>query len=137
VSDASSVSIQAQFGALVASASNHMRVADVQVRLGEPKLDNTHGTHRSSAVNSQQLPLTDDREALARSLWLATNTGYGTALDNYLRVKTEAEVRAKEEDTSRISARKPRRRTWASRLAGGCRQGRMGAAGAGAVKDLS
>jgi len=24
-------------------------------------------------VNSQQLPLTDDREALARSLWLATN----------------------------------------------------------------
>jgi predicted Zn-dependent protease len=51
-------------------------------------------------VNSLQLPLTDDREALARSLWLATNTGYGTALDNYLRVKTEAEVRAKEEDNS-------------------------------------
>jgi predicted Zn-dependent protease len=47
-----------------------------------------------------QLPLADDREALARSLWLATNAGYGTALDNYLRVKTEAEVRAKEEDTS-------------------------------------
>ncbi len=47
-----------------------------------------------------QLPLTDDREALARSLWLATNTGYGTALDNYLRVKTEARVRAKEEDSS-------------------------------------
>ncbi len=47
-----------------------------------------------------QLPLGDDREALARSLWLATNTGYGTALDNYLRVKTEAQVRAKEEDTS-------------------------------------
>jgi predicted Zn-dependent protease len=100
VSDASSVSIQAQFGALVESGSNHVRVADVHVRLGDPKLDNTHGTHRGSAVNSQQLPLTDDREALARSLWMATNSGYGTALDNYLRVKTEAEVRAKEEDTS-------------------------------------
>jgi predicted Zn-dependent protease len=47
-----------------------------------------------------QLPITDDREALQRSLWLATNTGYRNALDNYLRVKTEAEVRAKEEDTS-------------------------------------
>jgi predicted Zn-dependent protease len=47
-----------------------------------------------------QLPLADDREALARSLWVATNSGYGTALDNYLRVKTEAEVRAKEEDSS-------------------------------------
>jgi predicted Zn-dependent protease len=100
VSDASYLSIQAQFGALVNSSANHVRVADVQVRLGEPKLDNTHGTHRGSAVNSTELPLTDDREALARSLWLATNTGYGSALDNYLRVKTEAEVRAKEEDTS-------------------------------------
>jgi predicted Zn-dependent protease len=72
----------------------------VQVRLGEPKLDNTHGVHRGSAVNSAALPLADDREALARSLWLATNAGYGKALENYLQVKTEAEVRAKEEDSS-------------------------------------
>jgi predicted Zn-dependent protease len=100
VSDAGFVAINAQYGALVGSSANHVRVADVQVRLGDPKLDNTHGTHRSSAVHSMQLPLADDREALARSLWLATNAGYGTALDNYLRVKTEAEVRAKEEDTS-------------------------------------
>jgi predicted Zn-dependent protease len=100
VSDATGVSIRAQFGALVDSSQNHVRVADVQVRLGSPNLDNTHGDHRASAVNSLQLPLGDDREALGRSLWLATNTGYGTALDNYLRVKTEAEVRAREEDTS-------------------------------------
>jgi predicted Zn-dependent protease len=51
-------------------------------------------------VTSTELPLSDDREALGRSLWLATNTGYGNALDNYMRVKTEAEVRAKEEDNS-------------------------------------
>jgi predicted Zn-dependent protease len=100
VRDAGSVTIRAQFGALVSSEVNHMRMADVQVRLGDAKLDNTHGNHRGSAVNSLQLPLTDDREALARSLWYATNNGYGTALDNYLRVKTEAAVRAREEDNS-------------------------------------
>jgi predicted Zn-dependent protease len=100
VSDASYVSIRAQFGALVDSSSGRTRIADVQVRVGSPALDNTHGTHRASAVNSMQLPLGDDREAIQRSLWMATNTGYGNALDNYLRVKTEAEVRAKEEDTS-------------------------------------
>ena len=100
VSDASFVAIRAQFGALVDSSANHIRVADVQVRVGSPKLDNAHGTHRGSAVTSTELPLTDDREALQRTLWLATNTGYGNALDNYLRVKTEAEVRAKEEDNS-------------------------------------
>ena len=100
VSDATFVSIGAQYGALVGSSSNHVREADVQVRIGDPKLDNTHGTHRGSAVHNTVLPLNDDRAALARSLWLATNTGYGNALDNYLRVKTEAEVRAKEEDGS-------------------------------------
>jgi TldD protein len=100
VADASGISIRAQYGALVDSEDSRQRVVDVQVRVGDPKLDNTHGQHRASAVNSLQLPLTDDREALARSLWLATNSGYGTALDNYLRVKTEAEVRAKEEDNS-------------------------------------
>jgi predicted Zn-dependent protease len=100
VSDAGAVAIQAQYGALVNSTEARVRVADVQVRIGDPKLDNSHGAHRSSAVNSIQLPLGDDRDALARTLWLATNTGYGTALDNYLQVKTEAEVRAKEADTS-------------------------------------
>jgi predicted Zn-dependent protease len=100
VSDASSVIIRAQYGALTASASSHVRLADFQVRLGSPKLDNTHGEHRGSAVNSVELPLTDDREALVRSLWIATNGGYGNAVDNYLRVKTEAQVRAKEEDSS-------------------------------------
>jgi len=107
VSDASFVSVRAQYGALVDSSASRVRVADVQVRLGDAKLDNTHGTHRGSAVNSVQLPLTDDREALARTLWLATNTGYGNAVDNYLRVKTEAEVRAKEEDTSPDFSQEP------------------------------
>ena len=100
VSDSSEVAVEAQYGALVSSAASHVRVADVQVRVGSPSLDNTHGTHRASAVNSRMLPLGDDRVALTRSLWLATNAGYGTALDNYLRVQTEAQVRAKEEDTS-------------------------------------
>ncbi|MGA8041559.1 MAG: metallopeptidase TldD-related protein, partial [Terracidiphilus sp.] len=100
VADADMVSIRAQFGAVVGANANHIRTADVQVRVGSPALDNAHGGHRESAVNSVQLPLTDDREAIARSLWLATNTGYGNAIDNYLRVKTEAQVRAKEEDSS-------------------------------------
>jgi TldD protein len=129
VSDASYVGIRAQYGAVVDNSANRVRVADVQVRLGDPKLDNTHGTHRGSAVNSMELPLTDDREALERTLWMATNTGYGTALDNYLRVKTEAQVRAKEEDTSPDFSQERRRHfTLASRAAGGGGQGCVGAA---------
>ncbi len=100
VSDASAVMIRAQYGALAGSGSNHVRLADIQVRIGSSKLDNTHGEYRGSAVNTVELPVVDDREAIARSLWVATNGGYGNAVDNYLRVQTEAQVRAKEEDTS-------------------------------------
>ena len=107
ISDSNAVSIRAQYGALADSNTSHVRVADVQVRIGDPKLDNTHGNHRASAVNSLQIPLGDDRAALARTLWLATNAGYGNALDNYLRVKTEAQVRAKEEDSSPDFSQEP------------------------------
>ncbi len=100
VADAETVNITAQFGAVTQSSSNHTRVADVQVRLGSPALDNTHGTHRTSALTTLPLPLTDDRSAIERSLWYATNRGYGKALDALEKVKTEQQVRAKEEDTS-------------------------------------
>ncbi len=100
VSDVESVSLSAQFGALTGENESRRRSADVQVRLGSEAQDNTHGTHRNSGLTTMQLPLTDDRAALARSLWFATNRGYGRALDSFLQVKTEQQVRAKEEDSS-------------------------------------
>jgi predicted Zn-dependent protease len=100
VSDSNSVSLSSQFGAITGSRESHRRFADVQVRIGTPAEDNTHGDHRNSALTTVPLPLTNDREAIARSLWFATNRGYGNALDGYLKVKTEQQVRAKEEDGS-------------------------------------
>jgi predicted Zn-dependent protease len=100
VSDGEQVHLGAQFGAITASNESHRRFADVQVRIGTPAEDNTHGDHRNSALTTVPMPLADDREAIARSLWFATNRGYGKALDGYLKVKTDQEVRAKEEDGS-------------------------------------
>jgi TldD protein len=100
VSDADNISIAAQYGAITSSTESRRRMADVQVRLGSPAQDNTHGDHRNSALTTVPLPVTDDRAALARSLWFATNRGYGRALDGFLKVKTEQQVRAKEEDAS-------------------------------------
>ena len=100
VDDATSVSIAAEYGAITNSNQIRVRSVDVQVRLGSPAEDNTHGDHRISALTTLPLPLTDDRDAIARSLWYATNRGYARALDGYLKVKTEQQVRAKEEDAS-------------------------------------
>ena len=100
VSDSDSIALTAQFGAIVGSNESRRRVADVQVRIGNAAQDNTHGDHRNSALTTVPLPLTDDGPALARSLWFATNRGYAKALDSYMKVKTEQQVRAKEEDGS-------------------------------------
>jgi predicted Zn-dependent protease len=100
VADAESVSITAQYGAITNSNAAHSRTADVQVRLGSPALDNTHNSHRTSALTTLRLPLTDDRAAIERTLWFATNRGYGKALDALEKVKTEQQVRAREEDSS-------------------------------------
>ena len=108
VADNENVTITAEFGAVTNSSASHNRIADVQVRLGAPSLDNTHGDHRTSALTTMPLPLTDNRAAIERSLWFATNRGYGKALDALEKVKTEQQVRAKEEDTSPdFSAQKP------------------------------
>jgi predicted Zn-dependent protease len=100
VSEVESVSLSASFGAISADQQSRRRSADVQIRLGSEAEDNTHGAHRNSALTTMPLPLTDDRAALGESLWYATNRGYGRALDSFLQVKTEQQVRAKEEDSS-------------------------------------
>jgi predicted Zn-dependent protease len=105
--DQYSVRIMAEEGALVMSEADHTREADVVVRVGDPKLDNTHGDHRPSAIQTVALPLADDRAAIARSLWWTTNTGYRHALQTFLQVKTETGVRAKEEDTSPDFSQEP------------------------------
>jgi TldD protein len=105
--DVHSVTIAAEQGALLTSTSDHTRSADIVVRVGDPALDNTHGPHRASAVRTVPLPLDDDPKAIARALWRGTNSEYGTALQTWLQVKTETQVRAKEEDTSPDFSREP------------------------------
>ncbi len=109
VSDSDSMSMTRSSGRSLVSES-HRRVADVQVRLGTAAEDNTHGDHRNSALTTMPFAAANDRDAIERTLWFATNRGYGKALDGYLKVKTEQQVRAKEEDASAdFSSEKPRR----------------------------
>lgn len=100
VSDSDSFNMLAQYGAITLRNRSRRRSADVQLRIGTPEQDNTHGDHRNSALTTIPLPLTDNRDAIDRSLWFATNRGYAKALDSYMKVKTEQQVRAKEEDAS-------------------------------------
>jgi len=64
-------------------ASAQRRFADVNMRVGAPELDNTHGQSRPSGVNSGSLPLGNDADAIARVLWELTDREYKRAVRRY------------------------------------------------------
>ncbi|HKV61496.1 MAG TPA: metallopeptidase TldD-related protein [Candidatus Acidoferrum sp.] len=88
------------YGSLLTNAAGQRRYADVNMRVGKPELDNTHGQSRPSGVNSGSLPLGNDADAIARVLWELTDREYKRAVPSLLNVRTNTAVRAEEEDKS-------------------------------------
>ena len=100
VYDQDQILIAASYGGLLSDAAERRRTADVTMRVGTPELDNTHGQSRQSGMTSGPLPLHDDSDAIARSLWELTDRAYKRAAPSYLNVKTNTAVQAEEEDKS-------------------------------------
>jgi len=100
VKDAEGLAVIGTQGAVLTAAQSRRRVADVAMRIGSPILDNTHGSDRGSGITTGQLPIRDDPDALARSLWRLTYEEYRKAREAYTNVKTKNAVRAREEDES-------------------------------------
>jgi len=100
VYDEDAAVIAGTLGSLLSSLASHRRQADVTMRVGTPDLDNTHGQNRQSGMTSGPLPVENDRDAIARSLWELTDREYKRAAPTFLRVKTDRAVRAEEEDKS-------------------------------------
>ena len=98
--DRRALTIAASHGALLNTLAQHNRLADVSVRVSSPALDNSHGENRHSVVNTVLLPLEDDGASISRILWQATDREYKNAAATFLRVKTDKQVRAEEEDKS-------------------------------------
>lgn len=88
------------YGSLLTDASLQRRQADVEMRVGSPERDNTHGQSRSSGMTSGTLPLGDDQDAIARVLWELTDREYKRAAPALLNVKTKQAVEAEEDDKS-------------------------------------
>jgi TldD protein len=108
VFDHENVSINASEGSLMSSVSSKQRTADVTMRVGAPALDNTHGDGRESGIAASTLPMGMNRDAVARGLWLMTNSEYRQASQVYTQVKTQKAVQSEEEDKSAdFSVEKP------------------------------
>ena len=101
LSDLHEVTMTATHGALQDVREERRRVLDVDLRVGDYKLDNTNpsgpGRH---GRGSWMLPLDPDPAKLRLTVWLATEQQFRRARDAYARVKANMAVKASAEDTS-------------------------------------
>jgi TldD protein len=100
VYDQHTMVVAGTYGTVITSVGGNHRWADVTMRVGTPALDNTHNENRESGITSGALPLTNDRDAIARTLWELTNREYRRATPAYAKVMTNNSVEAAEEDKS-------------------------------------
>lgn len=97
--------IIASYGALRNSSMVRSRLLDVDVRVGDYQLDNTHRLRgvfdfMSRIPRPVSVPVEDDLEALKSALWLETDKRYKAAVERLIQVKTHKAVKVKEEDES-------------------------------------
>lgn len=138
ITDQQTASVSAELGALTGDQADHTRLLDVDVRVGDYKIDNTHkirggfmGFDPSDFMGGMPTPisLSDDPVAIKQAVWLATDRTFKSAAKKYQRVLTNLKTMVEEEDKADdFSREKPHvygepevklkldRRLWAKRL---------------------
>jgi TldD protein len=107
VTDQQNVRMAATLGTLLADETNHSRLLDVDVRVGNYDLDSTHKIRGGDfdlsdmgAGTRTQISLNDDPDAIRHALWLATDGKFKAAAKRYEHVQTNLKTKVEEEDKS-------------------------------------
>ena len=105
ITDVQKLSAQASFGALTDSNEEHIRILDIDLRVGNHALDNTRqvrGQRNFFPILAVpvQVPVEDDANAIRAVLWSQTDKQYKRALEQLTRVQTDVLVKVDTEDQS-------------------------------------
>jgi TldD protein len=94
--------VSASFGAITSSNRSHTAGLDVSVRVGSPKLDNYHRVRgdRGQFTAGTAVVIEDSPLAIKRRLWMDTDRTYRLAAERLIKIRTNSEVKVKEEDQS-------------------------------------
>ncbi|MEW6741912.1 MAG: metallopeptidase TldD-related protein [Planctomycetota bacterium] len=105
ITDSATVSLRAELGALESDDSSHRRILDVEVRVGDYALDNTHklrgrtrggGGGMRGAPGAARISLEDKPEAIRHALWQATDQAFASAVETYQQVLTNLKTMVEE-----------------------------------------
>src|SRR5579884_3803190 len=105
LTDNHSIQVSASFGALMSSDDRRTRMLDIDLRVGDYTLDNTHpmsgGRYgRARSVRQVGMPIEDGGDALRNAIWFATDQKYKDAVERLASVKTNVQVKVAAEDKS-------------------------------------
>ncbi|MGA2337579.1 MAG: TldD/PmbA family protein [Terriglobales bacterium] len=107
LTDNRAIHVAASFGALTSSSEQTTRLLDLDLRVGDYSLDNTHlirdagpTTDFSDQFDRQKIPLENDPDALRVALWRETERKYRSAVQRLQQVKANVQVKVEAEDRS-------------------------------------
>ncbi|GAB4029869.1 MAG: hypothetical protein Fur0012_04850 [Elusimicrobiota bacterium] len=100
--------ISSNLGVMSGEGDSSQKVVTADMRIGSRQLDNTHEVKGKESnnweANSKDIEVelipSDDSEAIKAKLWNLTDSAYKDALNKYLKVETNKQVTAGEEDKS-------------------------------------
>jgi TldD protein len=107
LTDNRAIQVSASFGALTGSTDQNTRLLDLDLRVGDYALDNTHPLRDSGPamdfsdqLERQKIPLENDPDALRVALWHETERKYRSAVQRLQQVKANVQVKVEAEDRS-------------------------------------
>lgn len=113
VTETKNIRIDASVGALRESVNTFDRVLDVDVRVGDYRLDNTRQLRgdrsffESSFSSPVQLPIENDPDAIKSQIWIETDQQYRSAVERLIQVRANRAVSVEEQDTSADFSKEP------------------------------
>ena len=107
LTDNHAIRVIGSLGALTYSDDERTRVLDIDLRVGDYDLDNTHplrghgrGFRSFDGFRAAGMPLDDDPDALRTALWYETDRKYKSAVEDLEQVKANVAVKVDAEDKS-------------------------------------
>lgn len=111
--DVDAVAVSATLGSLTSSRPAHLRLATVELRVGDYALDNGNylgagGPERGGGVVSvAQAPLDDSYQEIRRHFWLATDAQYKRGLENLTAKRAALQMRQRADDVPDFTREAP------------------------------
>ena len=105
------VMITGEEGALQGYSPAHARWVDVDIRIGDPRLDSTHALRSgqdSGGRGGRSVPLGDDVAVLQRSIWREIDERYIEAAERWAKVVSDKQVLVDEEPADDLAPVEPR-----------------------------